>query len=1144
MTAIDAAGAPGLRVHTASRVEDLLDPLLEHLRHGAPGDPFTPITIVVQSRGMQRWLSHQLAQRLDPDGRGIATNLEFPFPGAMIDRIVAACREVDPGRDPWSPDRLVWSVVAELRAGMEHPELARLVRHLAAADAPVDRGTWALARSIADVFDRYALYRPELASRWAHGEAVGPDGAALDDRSRWQPHLWEALVARTGVEPTERLQRTIDRLHDPAAEIDDLPPALLTFGISGLPPRHLDVLAALATRQPVELFVPTASATRWEAIAAPRRTGQPRPDAHHPLLVSCGRLLDDAAELLLEHGSIAPTSTEPSPSPTLLEALQAGIRGDRPTDRDEPFPLEVVSGRAVDRSVQIHACHGPAGQAEVVRDVILGELADDPTLEPRDVLVMTPDIDTYAPLVQAAFGGTEQVPEVPVTVADRHIGRTNPVADALLAILDLAAGRVRATEVLDVIGRDVVRQRFGLSTDDLDVISGWVATSGIRWGIDEQHRERAGQPADRVHTWRFGLDRLLLGATMADEDDRTVGDVTPHDDLEGGAVEVAGRFAEACASVFDVAERCQTPRPFAGWVDLLVQTLDRCTAAPTEARWQLQEVRQALEGLRDDPPDDPIGDGGPADELVLDLGAIRTIVEGSLQAPRGAAGYETGAVTLCALVPMRSIPHRVVCLIGMDDRAFPRPEARAGFDLLDRDLRVGDRDRRAEDRSLFLEAVLAARQVLVVTTTGHDVRTGEDRPPAVPLAELLDVLDRTATTGDPSGSVRQAITREHPLQTFSPRNFGDRGDGTVERPTSFDPVARDAALGRRRLRRRTPFLASPLPETDISAEGAVVTDDGVIALEDLSAALLHPTRFLMERRLGVHLREYATEVDDQEPIDLGNLDRAAIGRSLLESRPSDHDAWLRARLSSGTVPAGTPGHVRLAEVHDDVRRLWDQVAGLLEVLPEGTSTDPRRVPVDLELGERRLVGTVDGVLSGASSTTTGVRLVAAYVRPRPEHLLRAWIAQLALTAGGVTDLRTWIVTRGRGGDDPPEQIHLGPLDGDPDAARQTAIDLLTDYVQIHDLARVRTLPLFPTASPAYAEKGRMLAAHRAFDPNPWMPGSGDRDAYVEHVHGAGVSLGDVLTSEALRDEFASLALRVWGAAMEHRAASEAAGGPA
>jgi len=1129
-----------LRVHTASRVEDLLDPLLERLRHGLPGDPFTPITIVVQSRGMQRWLSHQLAQRLDRDGRGIAANLEFPFPGAMIDRIVAACREQDPGRDPWSPDRLVWSVVSELRAGMEHPELARLVRHLAAADAPVDRGTWALARSIADVFDRYALYRPQLASRWAHGEAVGPEGGALDARSRWQPHLWEALVARTGVEPTQRLQRTIDRLRDPAGEIDDLPAALLSFGISGLPPRHLDVLAALATRQPVELFVPTASATRWEAIAAARRTGQPRPDAHHPLLVSCGRLLDDAAELLLEHGSVASTSGEPPRSSTLLEALQVGIRGDRAPDRDEPFPLEVVAGRSVDRSVQIHACHGPARQVEVVRDVILGELADDPTLEPRDVLVMTPDIDTYAPLVQAAFGGTEQLPAVPVTIADRHIGRTNPVADALLAILDLAAGRVRATEVLDVVGRDVVRQRFGLSTDDLDVISGWVATSGIRWGIDEQHRERAGQPADRVHTWRFGLDRLLLGATMADEDDRTVGDVTPHDDLEGGAVEVVGRFAEACSSVFDVVERCQTSRPFAGWVDLLVQTLEVCMAAPTEARWQVQEVRQALEGLRDD----PLADQGPAGDLVLDLGAVRRIVEGSLQAPRGAAGYETGAVTLCALVPMRSIPHRVVCLIGLDDRAFPRPEARAGFDLLDRDLRVGDRDRRAEDRSLFLEAVLAARQSLVVTTTGHDVRTGEERPPAVPLAELLDVLDRTATTGDPVRSVRQAITRDHPLQTFSPRNFGDRGDGTVDRPMSFDPVALDAARGRRRLRRRLPFLAADLPATDIAADGALAVADGVVALDDLIAALLHPTRFLMERRLGVHLREYATEVDDQEPIDLGNLDRAGIGRSLLESPPSEPDAWRRARLSSGTVPAGTPGRVRLAEVHEDVRRLRDHVSGLLEVLPETTSRDPQRVPVDLELGDRRLVGRVDGVLAGTPPRTTGVRLVAAYVRPRPEHLLRAWIAQLALTAGGITQLHTWVVTRGPGGDDPPEQIHLAPLDDDPDVAQRRAIDLLTDLVQVHDLARVRTLPLFPAASPAYAEKGRMVAAHRAFEPNPFVPGSGDRDAYVEHVHGVGVSLDDILTTEALRDEFASLAARVWVAAMDHRTASEAAGGPA
>lgn len=1145
MTGIDVSGPARLQVHTAAKVEALLDPLLERLRGAAPSDPFTPITIVVQSRGMQRWLSHQIAQRLDPDGRGLAANLEFPFPGAMIERIVGACREQDPTPDPWAPDRLVWSVVAELRAGMDRPELARLVQHLPPGDAPVDRGTWALARSIADVFDRYALYRPGLVARWAHAEAVGPDGGPLDARSRWQPHLWAALVRRTGVEPTARLQETIDRLRDPSTSpaIDALPRPVLSFGISGLPPRHLDVLVALATRHPVELFVPTASTARWDAIAAARRTGQPRQAANHPLLVSCGRLLDDAADLLLGCAAIAPRPAAPAVSPTLLEVVQDGIRRDRAPDADQPVLLELDRGRAVDRSIQIHACHGPARQVEVVRDVILGELADDPTLEPRDVLVMTPDIDTYAPLVQAAFRGTAEVPEVPVRIADRHVGRTNPVADAVVALLDLASGRVRATEVLDLVGRDVVRQRFGLSTDDLEVISGWVATSGIRWGIDAQHRERAGQPADRIHTWRFGLDRLLLGATMADEGDRTVGDVTPHDDIEGGAVEVAGRFAEACAAVFDVVERCQTPRPFAGWIDLFVGSLERCLAVPAEARWQLQEVRQALEGLRSGALDDRAADGSGDAEVVLDLGAVRGIVAAALEAPRGAAGYETGAVTLCALVPMRSIPHRVVCLIGMDDRAFPRPDARAGFDLLDRDVRVGDRDRRAEDRSLFLEAVLAARQSLVVTTTGHDVRTGEDRPPAVPLAELLDVLDRTATTGDPARSARHAITRQHPLQPFSPRNFGDRGDGTVERPVSFDPVARDAALGRRVARRRTPFLDGRLPDGQIAADDPVAGDPGVVALDDLIAAMFHPTRFLMERRLGVRLREDAIEVEDQEPIDLDPLDRAGVGRSLLASRPSDEDAWVRARLSSGTVPAGTPGHVRLAEVHDDVRRLWDHLTTLLDARPDATSAQPRRLPLDLPLGDRRLVGTVDGMFP-TSSPGSGSRLVASYVRPRPEHLLRAWIVHLAVTAAGMTDLRTWVVTRGPAGDDPPTHVHLGPLDDDPDTARHTATDLLTDYVRIHDLARVRALPLFPSASSTYAERGRMVDAHRAFEPNPWKPGSGDRDAYVEHVHGTGAALDDVLTSAALREEFVDLAGRVWGAAIAHRDASEAAGADA
>jgi exodeoxyribonuclease V gamma subunit len=1188
-----AVRSTGLTVHAASQVEDLLGPLVERLRDPAqrPADPFVPITIMVQSLGMQRWLSHHLAERLDDDGRGIATTLDFTFPGKIVDRIVAACLpDATEDGGAWASDRLPWPLLAAIREHADHPSLQRLTHYLGGDQvlraAVIDRRAWRFARNVADVFDRYVLHRSEMVTRWAAGDDVAPDGATIDERDAWQPHLWRALVERHG-DPTERLSRAIQVLRDaahpdgrlPDATIDaELPLPLVTFGISGLPPRQLDLLAALASRHEVTLFLPTASTSRWEAIAAATADGQEPPEPHHPLLVSCGALLDDAAALLVTTEPRWTAHTRPSdlppddgaPTATLLHRLQAAIRADAAPAAD--LHLDVAEGRATDASVQIHACHGPARQAEVLRDVLLGLFADDPTLQPRDVLVMTPDIDGYAPLIQAAFAATDHVPEVPVSVADRQVGRTNPVADVLLAALDLGTGRVTATQVLDLLGRDPVLTRFGLSLDDLGTVAGWIDATGIRWGIDDAHRARHGQPADRAHTWRFGLDRLLLGAAMADEGHRIVGDVVPFDDVEGGDVEVAGRVADACATLFRFVDEAQEPTDLDGWVDRCTTLLRDLVAVPSTERWRVQEVRQQLEALRGlDHLDDATGVPRP---LCLDLPAARAVVEGSLGGTRGAAGYETGAVTLCALVPMRSIPHRVVVLLGMDDGQLPRGNVRLGFDLQDRYPARGDRDRRGEDRSLFLEAILAARQHLIVTTTGQDVRTGEERPPAVPLAELLDVLDASATV-DGDRTVRDVITRTHPLQAFSPRNFGDGAGGGSVTPFGFDPVARDAAERVRDPRRRRPvLLTAPLPPRAVDPDDVDSPDPAVVRLDDLAAALYHPTELLLTRRLGIGLKEYTTEVDDLEPITLAPLTAASLGRALLRSPDglASIDRWRAATLATGATPAGTPGQVSLTDLGDEVRHLLE--AGAVRIGATGWAPDVvsaltggQRRDLDVTIGDRRIVGEVDGVheragmqaldgvqegdgvpVDGAGGRV--IRLFLAYVRPRPEQLLRAWVAHLALTAAGTTALDTWVVTRGpSGARNPVKERHLGPLAEDPDEASRFARELLTDLVALYDRAWCELLPLFPKASHAYADKGDMGSARTAFEPSYWALGdAGDLDEATVHVYGDELGLEDVLDlldggpdagddAGGARAEFARLAELVWGRLLAHEQAS-------
>lgn len=1156
---VGATDVSPLVVHTASRVEDLLDPLVARLRQGAPEDPFTPLTIVVQSRGMQRWLSHQLAERLAPDGAGIAANLAFPFPGRLLRDLAAAVNDAGEdggtvpgiaGDDPWAPGSLVWQVLAVLQEQRDRPELARLQPYLAqrAVDGAalrteaepepgpevVDRRTWRFARAVADVLDGYAVARPGMVRAWSQGQDVGPDGRALEDRERWQPWLWRCVGERLAgrPDPATRLRQLIARLTDGREVV--LPPTLRhvsTFGISALHEQQLRVLAALARHTDLALYVPTVSASRWAVVGRsladdPRGAEDPsvRPAAAHPLVASCGRITDDAAAVF-HHLGVTRRSHDrgggPSAVPGLLERLQASVREDR-------WPVEPQPLAPGDRSVRIHRCHGPTRQTEVLRDVLLGLLADDPALEPRDILVMTPDIDRYAPLVEAAFVGDTDTPTLPVRIADRHLGAGNPVVETLLGVLELAAGRATTSQVLDLLGRAPIADRFGVTPADVEQLGTWAAGTGIRWGRDRAHRVRAGQPPDRVHTWRFGLDRMLLGATMADEGDRVVGDVTPFDPIEGDDVAVLGRLAAACRRLFAVADRLRDPRPVSMWRDELVGVVDELFHVAAPDAWRVQEVVAALPDLSDAAAPDPI----------LDLGAVRALVGDAVDRPRGAAGYETGAVTVCAMIPMRFIPHKVVCLLGLDDGAFPRPRTRLGFDLLERDDRVGDRDRRVEDRALFLEAVLAARQHLVITCTGRDVRTGAAHPPAVPLAELTEVLDRLvavpqeraaapaddeATTPD-RGSGAVIVT--HPLHAFSPQAFDPRQPDGV---SSFDRSARDAAeVARRRDRRRRVLLPHPLPpRADDDAAGAAP----VVSLEDLADAVGHPTRHLLRRRLDVYLGEDAPATDDQEPVAIDGLRRSALGRELLETPATP--GWDRAVLASGTVPAGTPGRVGVASVRDEVARLravaHDQCAGAAGSgeLPGSVLGDAGRTPVDLALADGRLQGTVDGVHAVGDRT---LRVELRFVRPRPDRLLAAWIRHLALSAAVTSPVTSLLVTRaGSSATQDAEVTWFDPLAADPPAARELALRHLDDLAEVQQQAGEMLLPLFTQASSTFAATGRLTAARDAFGPTD-VPafGDGDRDDYVLEAYGADVTLDDVLTDPLAEERFRTLATIVWG----------------
>ena len=642
-----------------------------------------------------------------------------------------------------------------------------------------------------------------------------------------------------------------------------------------------------------------------------------------------------------------------------------------------------------DRSVQVHACHGRTRQVEVLREVIVGLLADDPTLEPRDVLVMCPDVETFAPIVAATFAiGAEDDAAHPaarlrVRLADRALRQTNALLAVLSQLLELGTARLTASQVLDLAGTPAVRQRFGFDDDELERLRDWTVGAGVRWGLDREHRATWQLGDVEQGSWRDGLDRLLLGATMEGALD-SWGNVVPLDDVDSSDIDLAGRLAELVDRLAAAQQLMSTRHTAPDWMTGLEDAVSGLAATTYETAWQLLQLRGEL---------GDIAEAAEGSTALLGLADVRALLTSSLAGRPTRASFRTGTLTVCTLVPMRSVPHRVVCLLGLDDGVFPRQSSHDGDDVLARDPWVGERDPRSEDRQLFLDAICAAEDHLVITYTGADERTGAPVPPAVPLGELLDALDRTAVAA--SGRVRDAVTTHHALQPFDPRNFSP---AFVRAVVQLRPSVVRRCAGRRGTAGRA--------GADVRRAACRRSLVGDVDLADLRRLLTHPARGFLRQRLGVAETRGEDEPADALPVELDSLEQWAVGERVLHERLAGLAVadCIELERHRGTLPPGPLGDVTLRGIGPKVEALL--LASTLErALP------PESHDVDVLLADgTRLTGTVGDVRGDTLLSLTYSRLAA-------RHRLLVWIDLVALTVAQPD--RAWravAVGRGRGRD--------------------------------------------------------------------------------------------------------------------------------
>jgi exodeoxyribonuclease V gamma subunit len=968
-----------LVLHTSNRLEKLALSLAEILR--APIEsPLEPEIIMVQSQGMARWLKLQLAQ-----AHGICCNFRFPFPRAFSYDAFRSTLPDLPAESAYDADELVWRIMKDLPPLLHEPGFEALSNYFSgAADG---RKRFQLAAQIAFLFDQYLVFRPELILDWERGRG-----------GHWQAVLWREISAPfREAHPAALRTKFFHQLTLPDSVFPKLPTRVSIFGVSALPPFYLDILAGLAKGVEVHFYLLEPCREFWGYIRSEleqekmlRMAGRGASEAEalhlekgNRLLASMGKLGRDFLVQAQAAGdwqeSDLPLFEDPGEG-TLLACIQSDCLCLRDRGRGDALRTMILPE---DDSVQLHSCHSPVRELEVLNDHLLSWFERDPTLTPRDILVMIPDIETYAPFIQGIFDSpeTEEL-RIPFSLADRTARAQSQLIETFLSVLNLAGSRLGPSQVLGLLDAESLREKFDLHESDLETIRHWIEAVQIRWGKDIEQRTGLGLPGWSENSWRHGLQRLLLGYAMGGNGENLFQGILPHDDVEGEAVDLLGRFVEFIERLFSALDALNKPRCLENWAALFQSLLeDFFTSGEREASgWQVliacfEKLRRA--GAR----------AGFAEELGLEV--VLEQLNRQLALDHFGAGYLTGGVTFCTLKPMRSIPARIICLLGMNDGAFPRSSPQLSFDLMAEQPKLGDRSSREDDRYLFLETLISAREKLYISYAGQSIKDNSQAPPSVLVSELLDYISQGFEL--PGKQPIQAhIETRHRLQAFSAAYF------KTGRLFSYSSENLQASLAARLERDLpAPFFPTQLPEPGIEWRQ--------ITLRLLTEFLCHPARFLAVRRLGLELLPKSGALDEREPFELDGLSRYAIEQELLDFKLKGRDLAATAELvrASGRLPASASGSAQHARVCREIAEFHKK---LQSYLPEKFG---QPLPFKIEIGQF--------TVSGQFSRIAGNGLL--FYRPatiKSPDLVRAWIEHLLWNAGHPPGAASESIVLGKG----------------------------------------------------------------------------------------------------------------------------------
>ncbi|MEE9358005.1 exodeoxyribonuclease V subunit gamma [Candidatus Vondammii sp. HM_W22] len=1024
----------GLQLISSNKMESLVKKLAHRLINPRLTSAFSTELIIAPSPAMARWVNLQLAQH-----QGIAANIHYPLPASWIWEITASLLDGVPDSDPLDHHSSSWKIFGLLPGMLELTAFSSLSHYLQDDSKGLKR--WQLSARIADVFDRYQFYRPDLIRKWDQG-----------DDNDWQAHLWRELA--TAHQETHRVA-VLDRLLETLRRSQSgalLPKRISLFAISTLPPLFVDVLHALSEHTQVDLYQFSPTDQYWADLKNKKELARKRlvtPDeatyyeTGNELLASWGRQGQALQDLLLNDGELFSAEWEEYQAPeadSLLSSVQQDI-----------FSLnEQTLQTTADNSVQVHICHSALRECQVLHDRLLTILQEDPSLKPEDTLVMVPEISRYAPYIEAVFRKeeTQSRPFIPWNLSDISISGEHPLIRIFFQLLSLPQSRFTVSEVLSYLDVPELTARFNLNDEACNHVRTLLEKANVRWGVDGAHKAELDLPAIIENTWKQAEQRLFAGYSLGDVD--YWNGIAPLAEAEGAKAESLGSFWMLFSRLQEYRQRLGKTQSADEWQQLLNQLLDSFFSDRTDEEGKLQQIRDSIDELQQQ---------ASRHELSPELLHHWLNTELGNQTIHGR--YFSGGVTFCSMRPMRSLPFRIICLLGMNDQAFPRRERPIEFDRMADSWRPGDPGKGDEDRYLLLETLLCTRQTLYISYTGRDLKDNSEQQPSVLVRELLDFIDdRYSPVDKERWKISNQITTLHPLQPFSRRNYQNES-------ASYDRYWYEVAKSLAHPSRNPSLESWPSEKLEPPEQKS-----REIELQRLSRFIQHPVKFFFNTRLNVWLKDEMVS-EDEELFALDGLQSWQLKSLFSDNYLQGRQTRLEVLQAKGMLPHGIFSETTFNEIQENI-------APLLENLTDYAGIDAQPILINIPFDHGfRLSGQVDRYLPGKG--------VFHYTpsKLKGKHLLALWLDHLALCASGqfIEGEKSTLITN-----DTTWQVQT--------IATDIAKSSLQQYLEYYWEGLQRPLPVFPNAS--YLMATKPSGVETAWNGFPFRNIPGDKDdSYIQ-----------------------------------------------